>query len=69
MEKGGNLPCVMNAANEIAVRLFLEGKIGFNDIPKFIEQVMGSCPFIEKPSIEQLLESDREARDLMTAKA
>lgn len=68
LEKGGNLPCVMNAANEIAVRLFLERKIGFNDIPGFTEQVMESCPFIEKPSIDQLLESDREAREQMTAK-
>lgn len=68
MEKGGNLPCVMNAANEIAVCLFLERKIGFNDIPRYIEQVMGSCSFIEKPTIDQLLQSDREARDLMAAK-
>lgn len=69
MEKGGNMPCIMNAANEVAVQLFLEKKIGFTDIPKLIENVMHSCSFISKPTISDYLESDREARARSTEQA
>jgi 1-deoxy-D-xylulose-5-phosphate reductoisomerase len=69
MEKGGNMPCIMNAANEVAVQLFLEKKIGFTGIPKLIENVMETCSFIGKPSISDYLESDTEARELANEKA
>lgn len=64
MEKGGNMPCIMNAANEIAVQLFLEKKISFTGIPKLIENVMQSATFARKPSVSDYLMSDAEARRL-----
>jgi len=62
LEKGGNLPCVMNAANEIAVYAFLKNKIGFLEMTDIIESVMAKVPFIEKPSLDDYLNSDAEAR-------
>jgi len=64
LEKGGNLPCVMNAANEIAVYAFLKNKIGFLEMTDIIESVMGKVPFIQKPSLDDYLNSDAEARTL-----
>jgi 1-deoxy-D-xylulose-5-phosphate reductoisomerase len=61
--KGGNLPCVMNAANEIAVYAFLRNRIGFLDMTDVIERAMNKVPFIEKPTLEEYYESDGEARD------
>lgn len=61
-KRGGTLPAVMNAANEIAVALFLEGTIKFLQIPELIERVMGDHNIIDKPSLEEILEADREAR-------
>ncbi len=60
--KGGNLPCVLNAANEIAVYGFLRNRIGFLDMTEVIEQTMKKIQFIQKPSLEQYFESDGEAR-------
>jgi 1-deoxy-D-xylulose-5-phosphate reductoisomerase len=62
MTKGGNMPCIMNAANEVAVALFLEDKIGFLDIARVVEETMDSCTFIAKPTLEDYLHSDAEAR-------
>jgi 1-deoxy-D-xylulose-5-phosphate reductoisomerase len=61
--KGGNLPCVMNAANEIAVYAFLRNRINFLDMTDTIEKTMQYVPFIEKPSLEEYFESDGEARN------
>jgi 1-deoxy-D-xylulose-5-phosphate reductoisomerase len=61
--KGGNLPCIMNAANEIAVFAFLRNRINFLDMTEVIEKTMMSLPFIEKPSLEEYFESDGEARN------
>jgi 1-deoxy-D-xylulose-5-phosphate reductoisomerase len=63
LNKGGNLPCVMNAANEIAVWGFLRNRIGFLDMTDLIEKTMNHVPFIEKPSLDEYLESDAEARN------
>jgi 1-deoxy-D-xylulose-5-phosphate reductoisomerase len=60
--KGGNLPCVMNAANEIAVWAFLRNRIGFLDMMVVVEKSMQKVPFIEKPTLEDYLESDADAR-------
>ncbi|MCE1200003.1 MAG: 1-deoxy-D-xylulose-5-phosphate reductoisomerase [Marinilabiliales bacterium] len=60
--KGGNLACVLNAANEITVKAFLEGQISFLDMPAINEKVMESVGFIASPDLEDYLESDREAR-------
>lgn len=63
LNKGGNLPCVMNAANEIAVFAFLRNRIGFLDMTELIEKTMLHVPFIEKPTLEEYFESDGEARN------
>ena len=60
LNDGGNRPCVMNAANEAAVLAFLDGKIGFMDIPKLIEQAMQKIAYIANPTLEQLLETHKE---------
>ncbi|MBL0342246.1 MAG: 1-deoxy-D-xylulose-5-phosphate reductoisomerase [Bacteroidetes bacterium] len=62
MEKGGNLASVMNAANEIAVQAFLHEKIKFAHIPTLIENVMNTVSWVPKPTINDFIESDKEAR-------
>jgi 1-deoxy-D-xylulose-5-phosphate reductoisomerase len=63
LKKGGNLPCVMNAANEIAVYAFLRNRINFLDMTNVIEKTMEMIPFIEKPTLEEYFDSDGEARN------
>ncbi len=63
LEKAGNLPCIMNAANEIAVFAFLRNRINFLDMTDLIEKTMNTIPFIEKPTLEEYFESDGEARN------
>lgn len=63
LNKGGNLPCVLNAANEIAVYAFLRNRVGFLDMTELIERTMQHVPFIAEPSLEQYFESDAEARN------
>ena len=64
LEKGGNSPCVLNAANEIVVKAFLEDKIGFLQMSDVIEQCIQSVAFIAKPELEDYIKSDREARTI-----
>jgi 1-deoxy-D-xylulose-5-phosphate reductoisomerase len=59
---GGNLPCVLNAANEVAVAQFLNGEIKFTDIPKIIEKALTDTPFSNPQSIEEYLEVDQNCR-------
>jgi 1-deoxy-D-xylulose-5-phosphate reductoisomerase len=59
---GGTAPCVLNAANEIAVHAFLEGRMSFNGIPAVIEQTLSSLPGGPVRAFESLYEADREAR-------
>ncbi len=61
--KGGNLPCIMNAANEIAVYAFLRNRINFLDMTDVIEKTMDAVTFIEKPSLQEYFDSDGEARN------
>ena len=63
MKKGGNTPCVLNAANEIAVWAFLQNRIGFLDMTAVVEKTLEKIEFIEKPTIEQYFETDGEARN------
>jgi 1-deoxy-D-xylulose-5-phosphate reductoisomerase len=63
LNKGGNLPCVLNAANEIAVFAFLRNRIGFLDMTDLVERTMQEMPFIEHPTLEEYFESDGEARN------
>ncbi len=60
--KGGNLPCILNAANEIAVYAFLKNRLGFLDMTDLIEKTMNKIPFIQNPTLEQYFETDGEAR-------
>lgn len=61
--KGGNLPCVLNAANEIAVFAFLRNRVGFLDMTEVIERTMGKVRFIEHPTLDEYFDSDAEARE------
>jgi 1-deoxy-D-xylulose-5-phosphate reductoisomerase len=61
---GGTAPCVLNAANEIAVHAFLEGRLRFNDIARVIEQTLSELPAEPVRAFESLYEADRQARDL-----
>jgi 1-deoxy-D-xylulose-5-phosphate reductoisomerase len=63
MNKGGNLPCVMNAANEIAVYGFMKNRLGFLDMTEVIEKTMEKIPFIPQPTLDQYFESDADARE------
>jgi 1-deoxy-D-xylulose-5-phosphate reductoisomerase len=63
LNKGGNLPCVMNAANEIAVYAFLKNRLGFLDMTDVIERTMEKVSFIQKPTLEEYFDSDGEARN------
>ena len=60
--KGGNMPCILNAANEIAVYAFLRNRIGFLDMTEVVEQTMNRITFIESPTLEEYYETDGEAR-------
>ncbi|CAK7056138.1 MAG: 1-deoxy-D-xylulose 5-phosphate reductoisomerase [Petrimonas sp.] len=64
IEKGGNMPCIMNAANEIAVELFLQEKIGFLQMSELIEQTLTKTVFIQNPSLEDYIQTDTEAREI-----
>lgn len=63
LHKGGNLPCIMNAANELAVYGFLKNRMGFLDMTEVIEQTMANIPFIAEPTLQEYFDSDGEARN------
>jgi 1-deoxy-D-xylulose-5-phosphate reductoisomerase len=62
MKKGGNMPCIVNAANEVAVDAFLKSKTGFVQMSSVIEQTMAKTSFIESPQFQDYIETDNEAR-------
>ncbi len=62
MRVGGNMPCILNASNEIAVDAFLKDKINFIQIPQVIEQSMQKASFIKKPSLADYIASNQETR-------
>lgn len=61
-ETGGTACAVLNGANEAAVALFLRDQIGFNDIPRRVRAAMDTVPLVESPTLEDILEADRQAR-------
>lgn len=63
LHKGGNMPCVLNAANEIAVYAFLKNRIGFLDMTEVIDRTLQKITFIEQPTIDEYFETDGEARN------
>lgn len=63
LKTGGNMPCVLNAANEIAVWAFLKNRIGFLDITAVVEKTMAKIGFVANPTLDDYFESDGEARN------
>lgn len=61
IKKGGNLPCILNAANEKAVEAFLNEKIKFVDMPVLVRNVMQKTPFIKSPDLDDLIETHKLA--------
>ena len=64
MKMGGNMPCILNAANEVVVEAFLNGKISFLQMPEIIEKAMQKVAFIEKPALADLIETNAETRSI-----
>jgi 1-deoxy-D-xylulose-5-phosphate reductoisomerase len=62
MEKGGNMPCIVNAANEVVVAEFLNENIGFLQMSEVIETCMAKISFIDEPSLEDYFETDQQTR-------
>lgn len=64
MEKGGNTPCILNAANEIVVEAFLKNKIGFLQMSDLIENVLSTAHYIARPNYQDYVETDTMARQM-----
>jgi len=64
LNKGGNLACVLNAANEVSVQAFINEKISFPDIARINEEVMSRIPFVKHPELDDYIDSDKTARML-----
>jgi 1-deoxy-D-xylulose-5-phosphate reductoisomerase len=67
MQKGGNMPCILNAANEVAVSQFLDNKIRFLQIAEVVEEMMSRADFIASPTLEDYLETDKAVRNAVPA--
>ncbi len=68
IKKGGNMPCIMNAANEVAVSKFLRGEIKFLQIPEIIDRAMEEFAFIKDCDIDTYIQTDREVKDKLIRK-
>ncbi len=64
LAKGGNAPCVLNAANEIAVAAFLSKAVGFLEMSDLIEETLAKAEFVSHPSLEDYIETDKRAREI-----
>jgi 1-deoxy-D-xylulose-5-phosphate reductoisomerase len=64
VHKGGNMPCILNAANEIAVAAFLRGETSFPQMSRIIEYTMQKASFVANPSYEDYVATDAEAREI-----
>lgn len=62
LDRGGNMPCVLNAANEVAVAEFLKEKIGFLEMSDVVENCMAKMDYIAKPGFEDYVQTDKETR-------
>lgn len=67
LHRGGNMPCILNAANEVVVQAFLTDRISFLQMPRIIEKAMSEAAFIKKPDLEDYIQTDRETRILTSA--
>ena len=63
LKKGGNAPCILNAANEIAVAAFLNDQIPYLSIPEILETALAKIPFIPHPGLDDLVHTDKETRE------
>ena len=61
--RGGNIPCAMNAANEVAVASFLKGEIKFTQIPLVIEKTIEKCNFVASPTVEDIFSTDKQSKE------
>ena len=61
-KQGGNQPCILNAANEVAVQGFLEDKVGFLEISDVIENCLQKVSYIRKPELDDFIDTDKETR-------
>lgn len=68
IQKGGNMPTIMNAANEIAVEAFLKERIGFLEIPEIIANAMSKYNFIANANVNDFFETDKEVREELSSK-
>ncbi|HLO45575.1 MAG TPA: 1-deoxy-D-xylulose-5-phosphate reductoisomerase [Leadbetterella sp.] len=68
LKKGGNMPCILNAANEVAVDAFLKDKIGFLEMSDVIEFCTQTVKFLQKPTLEDYIETDRSTRQAALSK-
>jgi len=64
LKTGGNMPCVLNAANEVAVRAFLTGRIGMMQMPDVVENALENIQYLSAPDLEALEGSDKETREM-----
>lgn len=67
LHQGGNMPCILNAANEVVVQAFLTDRISFLQMPQIIEKAMGEAPFIKSPDLDDYIQTDKETRILTSA--
>jgi 1-deoxy-D-xylulose-5-phosphate reductoisomerase len=64
LERGGNAPCIINAANEVVVDAFLQDKVGFVEMSDLIAETLQKCTFVKTPTLEDYISSDAQARRL-----
>ena len=62
IRRGGNIPCALNAANEIAVAAFLAEKIGFMEMPELVAETIARCPYVPSASYDDLVSTNAEMR-------
>lgn len=68
IRKGGNLPTILNAADEMAVQMFLDGKISFPEITEKIRYSMENCRFLASPTLDEVFETEREVQELLLSR-
>jgi 1-deoxy-D-xylulose-5-phosphate reductoisomerase len=67
LNQGGNMPCILNAANEVVVQAFLNDKISFLQMPEIIEKTMGKVTFVKNPDLDDYILTDKEVRIMTSA--
>lgn len=68
LSQGGNMPCILNAANEVVVQAFLNDKISFLQMPEIIEETMEKATFLKNPDLDDYIQTDKETRIMTSAR-